>query len=131
MGIDRILCYEAAKQVFARKRTEAPGRSVSQFMKLDGMAECFAYGYSLNRSQKEPLYRLAEQGGDAQRYLGRELQSGRLQARFRIKTDPEMRDFSFGLNPPAKRAVKEENQAKRVEEAVQKNTAKAGGGRTR
>ena len=131
MGIDRILCYEAAKQVFARKRAEAPGRPMSQFMKLDGMAECFAYGYSLNRSQKEPLYRLAEQEGDVQRSLGRELQSGRLQTRFRIKTDPEMRDFSFGLPPPAKRAVKEENQAKRVEEAVQKNTAKAGGGRTR
>lgn len=135
MGIDRILCYEAAKQVFARKRAEAPGRPMSQFMKLDGMAECFAYGYSLNRSQKEPLYRLAEQEGDVQRSLGRELQSGRLQARFRIKTDPEMRDFSFGLKPPAKQAVKEENQTKRIQEAVQKNTAKAaakaGGGRTR
>ena len=135
MGIDRILCYEAAKQVFARKRAEAPDRPMSQFMKLDGLAECFAYGYSVDRSQKKPLYDLAEKGGDAQRSLGRQLQSGRLQARFRIKTDPAMKDFSFGLAPPSKQMVKEQSQIRSIEEAAQKNAAKSpaktAGGRTR
>lgn len=135
MGIDRILCYEAAKQVFARKRAEAPDRPMSQFMKLDGLAECFAYGYNVKGGAKKALYDLAEKGGDAQRSLGRQLQSGRLQARFRIKTDPEMKDFSFGLAPPSKQMVKEQSQIRSIEEAAQKNAAKSpaktAGGRTR
>ena len=114
LTIDRILSYAAAKQVFAKKRAAVPGRPMSRHMGLNGMPECYAYGCLVKSKEREALVDLVKQGGAAQCSVGREAQCGRLQARFRIRTDPNMEELDFHLAPPDRQAAKEESQARYI-----------------
>ncbi len=109
LTIDCILSYAAAKQVLAKKRAAVPGRPMSRHMGLNGMPECYAYGCLVKSKEREALVDLVKQGGAAQCSVGREAQCGRLQARFRIRTDPNMEELDFHLAPPARQAAKEES----------------------
>ena len=124
LSINRILSYEASKQVFARKRAAAPEMPVSRYLDLVNMAEGTSYGHVVKSRDKQTLVDMVERGGTAQQILGREALSGRLQARFRIKTDPTMEKIDFHLAPPTKQVAKEESRTRRVEETARKNAAK-------
>ena len=132
--INNLMNYEAAKQLFAQKRSADPARPMSRCYTMQETMG-FQSFCAVASKDKDTMADMAKQGGTAQRALGREALSGRLQARFRIKTNPTLQDIDFKLAPPTKQAVKEEIHAKRIEEAAQRNNArpavKTGGGRTR
>ena len=133
--VHSLMNYEAAKQLFAQKRGAGPARPMSQCCTMMEANGFHSFAVAAAGKDKNTLMEIAQQGGAAQRALGREALSGRLQARFQVKADPTLQNVGFKLAPPTKQAVKEESHAKRIEEAAQKNTAKAaakaGGGRTR
>lgn len=135
MHVHNMMNYEAAKQLFAQKRAADPTRPMSQCYTMPESSGFYSFTAAVRSKDKETMIEMAERGGAAQRALGREALSGRLQARFRIKTNPTLQGIDFKLAPPTKQAVKEESNAKRIEEAAQKNTAKGpvkmGGGRAR